>query len=179
MGSKAATLEDPRLTGQSQSGGTGDGRMVGGGGTGSGIPRNWEVHFLAGSTLEDYAKQLDFFGIEMGVLMPDNKVVYARNLSKSRPDTRTGPADAEKRYYLTWRAGNLQQADRELLARVGIISQHRIILKFLPPAVEARLAALEKMHAGREPAEILRTRFGISPEGSKYSFFVIQQSPRR
>jgi len=178
VGTKAAMLDDPRLTGHSRSGGRGDGRLAGGGGTGTGISRHWEVRFLKGNTLETYARQLDFFGIELGVLQPGNKVVYAYNLTKARPDSRTGPADAEKRYYLTWRSGELQQADRELLARAGIQAQDRIILKFLPPAIEGRLAQLEKARGGARADSIRRTRFGIRSDGAGFAFFIAEQTYR-
>ena len=36
------------------------------------------------NTLDAYARQLDFFKIELGVLLPDNKIVYAYNLAKSQ-----------------------------------------------------------------------------------------------
>jgi len=178
VGTKAAILDDPRFTGMSQSGGHGDGRLGGGPGTGTGISRQWEVRFAEGNTLDSYAKQLDYFGIELGVLMPGNKVIYAYHLSRSRPETRTGPADAERRYYLTWRGGDLQQADRDLLGRTGTPTKGRLILKFLPPEVEARLLALERARAGTEADNVRKTVFGVRAEGSGYVFFVLQQSYR-
>ncbi len=148
----------------------------GGGGMRGGTERRWELTFMQGNTLETYARQLDFFKIELGVLEPGNRVAYAYNLAKAKPDTRIGPADAEKRYYLTWRGGELVEADRQLLARAGIESQGRVILKFLPPEVEAQLAQLEKVHAGGEVDRLRRTRFGIGPHGSGYRFRVIDQA---
>jgi len=168
VATNAALLDNPSLS-NSENRGRGGG---GGGGTRAEPARRWEV-FFEGNSLEVYAKQLDSFGIELGVLMPGNEVRYASNLSKSKPDTRTGPADEEKRYYLTWRGGELQQADRELLSRAAIDSSGRIILKFLPPAVEATLQALEKRHQGSDPGRGQKTRFGIRPQGDGFAFFVI------
>ena len=177
---KTPQLDDPALkrTGGS---GLGDGRGVGTGhGDGhGGVVRRWEVHFLEGGTLEAYAKQLDFFGIELAVLRPDGKVVYISNLAKRKPDVRVASAEGEKRYYLTWRSGDLQQADRELLARAGVDAGNGIILKFLPPAVEAQLAALEKAYAGSKAAKLRKTRFGIQSAGQGYSFFVLEQTYNR
>lgn len=111
-----AMLETPVSGAKDEGGiGLGGGHGRGGGGTGhgrKGHPRRWELMFDRGLTLETYAKQLDFFGIEMGVLMPDKRIEYAARLTRSRPDRRTGPADAEKRYYLTWKRGELEKADR-------------------------------------------------------------------
>jgi len=177
---KAALLDDPALTDLTRSGSGsgrgGEGRGVDrGSGTGSGIARHWEVRFLKGNTLETYARQLDFFGIELGVLMPDNKVFYAYGFSRPQPATRVGKADRENRYYLTWRRGELQKADRELLTRAGVSSTGQIILKFLPPQLEARLAEMEKAHGGFEPRDIGGTRFGIRAEGDGYNFYVLTQ----
>jgi len=168
-----ALLDDPSLSDSENRGRGGGGRGLGTGDeTGSGVARRWEV-FFEGNSLAVYAEQLDSFGIELGVLMPGNQVAYAMNLSKLKPDTRTGPADDEKRYYLTWRDGELQEADRALLSQAGIESQGRILLKFLPPAVEATLQDLEKKHKGSEPDRTRKTRFGIRPQGDGFAFFVI------
>jgi hypothetical protein len=137
--------------------------------------RNWELHFLRGSTLENYARQLDHFGIELGVLLPGNKLVYAASVSKPKPQSRNGRADAEKRYYLTWRESEAQQADRELLARAGVPSEGLVILKFLPPALETQLAELEKQHAAGRPGAIQKTSFGVRVEGDGYALHVIEQ----
>jgi len=183
VGAKTASLVDPTLTEHMRSGrgggGSGDGRMAGtGSGSGEGQARRWEVRFPEGNTLEAYARQLDFFRIELGVLLPGNKVVYASKLAKAKPDVRTGPADQEKRYYLTWRRGGLQAADRELLARAGIDAENRIILKFLPPEVEAELARLEKVHAASDAERVRKTVFLVLPSGDGYTFKVTDQSFR-
>ena len=176
---KTTQLDDPVWGGRAGPGkGPGSGGGSGGGtGSGSGVARRWEVRFIKGNTLETYARQLDFFGIELGVLMPGNRVIYASNLMKRKPDTRTAAADQEKRYYLTWRSGELQEADRELLARAGIQSTGRIILKFLTPQVEAHLAGLEKARAGSHAENVRSTRFEVRDDrAGGYSFVVIDQS---
>jgi hypothetical protein len=149
------------------------------GGGGSGVARHWEVHFTKGSTLKVYARQLDYFGIELGVLLPNNRVAYVSKLSQAHPEVRYGPADTEKRYYLTWRSGELQKADRELLARAGVNASGRIILKFLRPEVEADLAAKEKARAGPNAKKIQKTVFGVRSSGSGYEFYIVKQVLRR
>ncbi len=164
-----------------QGGSRGRGQGLGGGvsgGGGSGQTRRWEIAFDKGNTLETYARQLDFFRIELGVLLPDNRVQYAWNLAKATPDTRIGPADQEKRYYLTWRRGELQQADVELLAKAGIAAEGKLVLKFLPVEVEATLVQLEKAYARGRQLEVRSTRFGVKTQGDGYGFFVIEQTYR-
>lgn len=174
---RAATLDDPALTDQPQagSGRGGFGRTPGSGGR-PGRAVNWEILFPEGATLETYARQLDFFGIELGVLLPGDQVAYAYNLSKQKPDSRTGPRASEKRFYLTWRRGDLEQADRELLTRAGIDSAGKTVLKFLPTKTEQALAALERAKAGAELKNVRKTRFGVRSDGNGYAFYVIDQS---
>jgi hypothetical protein len=161
-------------------GGFGDGRGMGHGPGKPGWPRHWEVMF-AKNTLEAYAKQLDFFKIELGVLRPDNKIVYIFNLAKAKPDSRVvdNPAMNEKRYYLTWRTGEMQQADRELLTRAGVDPEDRLILKFLPKEVELQLMGIERAFQNATPKEIRVTRFGVQSDGAGYKFFVIEQALKR
>ena len=137
--------------------------------------RCWEIRFLKGHTKEKYARQLDYFGIELAVVMPDDKLVYVREFSKAKPHIRSGPADAEKRWYLTWREGDLSRADADLLAAAGVSTNERIVLKILPPEVEARLAELERASAGDDIADVGKTRFGIREAADGYEFYVIEQ----
>ena len=137
--------------------------------------RNWELRFGKGLTKEKYARQLDFFGVELAVVMPDNKLVYVRNFSKPKPETHTGPADQEQRYYLTWRYGDLSRADVELLDRAGVSPGDRVVLKILPADVEAKLAKLEKVYAGDESGNVSKTQFGIRAAGDGYEFYVTDQ----
>ena len=160
---------------------SGDGTGRGGSGTGrgrKGMGRNWEVQFAKGNTLNVYARQLDFFKIELGVRRSGNKIEYASNLSSRRPRARVGPTDQEKRYYLTWRRGNLQQADRDLLNKAGIDPGRSPIFKFLPPEVEAMLLGLERDKAGSRAKKIRMTRFGLLPDGDGYKFYVMRQTYR-
>ncbi len=171
-------------SGGGRNGGTGPGDGPGEGDRPIGCPappaRHWEVLFSQ-NTLDGYAKQLDFFKIELGVLLPNSKIIYAYNFTKSKPDTRTvaNSAASEKRYYLTWRSGEMQQADRDLLARAGIDAGDSLVAKFLPPEVEERLAELEKSYAGVDAKRIKKTRFGVRADGAGFTFFVLEQPLKR
>ncbi len=176
-------LDDPMIAHKKTSGegfGHGEGRGRGDGkgdGTG-GSSLGWEVRFDKGNTLDVYARQLDFFHIELATLLPDGSLAYARNFSKPRPEVRIvkNPSESEKRVYLSWRKGELQDADRALLAKAGINAKG-FIIKFLPKALKDRLEALEMASAGgRKRQQIRRTLFGVRSDGDGYAFFVIDQN---
>lgn len=174
VGTQLATLDDPTFTSRSRpgSGVEGSGR---GGQPGPISGRQWEVRFPEGNTTDSYARQLDFFGIELAVVMPDGTLEYAAQLSRAKPARRVGAAEQEMRFYLTWRRGELQEADRELLSKAGINSEGKLILKFLPPATEAMLAQLERDYAGLRADKVRGTRFAVRPRGNGFTFEVISQ----
>lgn len=168
MATRAAMLER---------GVSGEGTGQGGGGTGrgrKGKPRRWELRFQEGNSLETYARQLDYFGIELGVLIPGNKVRYISNLSHARPQTREGPRDQEKRYRFTWKQGSLEEADRLLLSRANIEPGAGVIYKFLQPDLYQKLRVLEAEEAAGK--NIRSTVFGIRSGGGDYEFYVMRQS---
>jgi len=163
--------------------GLGDSRPPGalGEGRGDGIPRHerWELHFPAGNTLATYGRQLDFFKIELAVLGPGDQVQYVSGFSKSQPQVRRGTSSAERRLYMTWRRGSLEQADRDLVRRAGVDSTGKMVLQFLDPEIENQLAVLELEYAKRPVNRIRRTRFGVVDDGSGGYRFVVQQQQYR
>ena len=68
-------------------------------GAGFSIEPNREIRFKPQS-LEEYARWLDYFEIELGVLGRDNQVHYASKLSQARPEVRTGSPLEEERFRL-------------------------------------------------------------------------------
>lgn len=137
--------------------------------------RNWEIRFPKGQTVETYAKQLDFFGIELAVVLPEGQLIYISRLSSDKPTTRTGRAADEKRFYLTWRGGELSLADLELLHRAGVEARNRVLLKLLPDDLERKLAELERTAAGARADRVRKTRFDIKPTENGYEFVVVEQ----
>lgn len=153
----------------------GDGRTKG---HGVGLPgrvRRWEFNFDRSVTIDEYAKMLDSLEIELGVLRPGGKVLYASRLSESIPAVREGVSAEENRYYTTWLKGDRENADRELLDKAGVEHHGRLILKFLPRQLEAELELMEKTKAGKREPEIRSSFFRVIREDGKYKFFLYNQ----
>jgi len=162
-------------------GGRGDSRPPGPEGEGENIiPRweRWEVRWVS-TGISAYARQLDYFKIELGAAGGSPLMDYAKDLSKSTPTKYQGPSKAEKRLYMTWKGGTLQQFDRTLLARAGISTNRRIMFQFYPEIVEDQLAVIEKANADRlghnSVKEYLKTIFGVRAKGREYEFVVAEQ----
>ncbi len=77
--SETAPMDDSLLAG----GKSGDGRTRGKGLGLAGPVRRWEFNFDRAVGVAEYAKMLDFFGIELGVLQPGGKVIYVAQLGET------------------------------------------------------------------------------------------------
>jgi hypothetical protein len=145
----------------------------------------WELRFSAKNQAQ-YAQQLDYFHIELGVLGGGMQGVdYAKGLA-AKPTIRKGESEGEKRLYFMWidRASPLYQFDRQLLQKAGInVGQGRELLKFIEPELEAWLAEVELNYAkqnGRAGiSEIQKTVFQSRPAGNGYTWIVVDQRYRK
>jgi hypothetical protein len=141
----------------------------------------WEIRFST-SGIETYARQLDFFKIELGAAGGGSaNVDYAFNLVKSKPDRRLGEPEDEDRLYMSWRkdGGPIAAFDRQLMSRAGIDTQRRLVLQFYPKEIEELLWSLEAQEARKaghtDPKEFLKTIFGVRSAGNGYEFYVVDQ----
>lgn len=159
---------------------TGTGRRPLGAGPGErGLPREqrWFISFAQGGTLAQYAAQLDFFGIELGALLPDGRLIYLSKLTQAVPKStiKTSGKD-EKRLYMTWNGGSLKQGDVQLFRKANIDVTGGILFHFYPKKTEQMLARLELEAAGRPVAEIRRTYFVVRQKSPGYEFVVTRQT---
>jgi hypothetical protein len=162
--------------------GRGDSRPPGPEGEGQNvIPpwERWEIRYSS-NDIGEYARQLDHFGIELGVIGGSKQVDYAYNLARNPPATRQGSTRDEKRIYMMWRTGQLRDFDMQLLNRAGIsMSANRVPMQFIPEEINQQLHALEFDTAeGHPPEEWLRTVFGVRASGSGYEYYIIERSYR-
>jgi hypothetical protein len=161
--------------------GTGSGRGPGSGeGTGGGIGRREperEIRFEPENLLE-YARYLDYFKIELGVLGQDNKIYYAYNLSQRVPSVREGSPADEQRLYMNSARGRFAALDRRLAQRASIMDRGQIILQFYPEETQTILYGLEReraQSADRQPEEILRTVYRVTHTGNRFEFAIDEQ----
>ena len=162
-------------------GGMGDSRGPGPEGEGRSdiIPpwERWEIRYTT-SGLDPYARQLDFFKIELAAAGGTPLVDYAFNLAKAKPDRRTGKPDDEKRMYMSWQntGGPLAAFDRQLLGKASIATQRRMVLQFYPKETEMKLLRLEAENAkGRDARRVPENDLRRPAGRGGYEFFVIDQ----
>jgi len=156
----------------------GTGRRGLGSGPGrSGFPREqrWFVTFADQSSLTEYARQLDFFGIELAALYPEGKIVFLSNLSKTVSKRTAESGKGETRLYMTWQGGSRRLADMELLKKNGVDTTNTVVMQFYSKETETMMAQLELDYGKRKVDEIRRTYYAIEPDGAGYRFRVTRQ----
>lgn len=155
-------------------GGTG---KRGSGDGGSTAPRSlrWSINYTATQTLDSYARLLDYFGIELGVMRGGERMTYVSGFSKGTPIvTKGGPT--EDRLYFVWKDAGRRQADQKLLDKAKVSTANAVVVQFFPTKLEDQLASLEKSYKGRDAKDIRQTRFGVRRAGDTFEFYVIDQS---
>ena len=148
-------------------------------GPGVGFPREvrWLVKFVERGTTEDYAVQLDFFGIELGALMPDGKLQLLSKLTAARPMVRTlNNGQEEMRLYFTWTGGERKRLDLQLFQKAGIKADDALIMHFYPLETENQLAIIEQDYRQKKAAEIRKTYFAVRAAKQGYEFTVTSQT---
>ncbi len=159
---------------------TGTGRRGLGVGPGTGgMPREqrWFVKFGDRTAVNEYARQLEFFGIEVGALLPDGRLAYLSKPTANVPDVRYSKSGSgENRLYMTWQGGERRVADVQLFAKANVpIQADTLIFHFYPKNTENMLAQLELSYRGRTVNQIRRTYFAVEPDGLGYKFSVYRQ----
>lgn len=147
----------------------------------SNIPpeQRWLIRFADKLSLEEYARQLDFFHIELGVVLPDGRLAYLEQLATDAPRVRYAvPGAKDNRLYMSWQNGDRQAADRLLFAKAGVsVSGDSRSFHFYSAEIEKRLLQLEHDYKNRTVQQIRRTYFTIEKRGRGYEFVVIRQIP--
>ncbi len=142
--------------------------------------RVWEVSFPTEISMDEYARQLDFFKIEIAAISKNGKVEYIREVSKRKPEKRVGRLEQDYRFKIPWKSGTLHAVDRKLLRKAGISSTRKELLHFFPIETQALMKQVERGYAKRDPRAIKRTRFEIrAGKSGGYEFVVVEQDPPR
>ncbi|NOY42424.1 MAG: hypothetical protein GXP26_11385 [Planctomycetes bacterium] len=177
-----AVLSDEAFEGAEEVGkgqGKGDARMAGPGGDGvvERVPRweRWKFRFEPKSA-EEFARWLDYYKIEIGVLGRDNLVHYALDVSSKVPKTRTALPLEEKRGRTSAVDGPMPRLTMELARKANIAQQGPIVLMFYPFEVESILWDLEKKYAKDHSVNSIRETVFTVVRGRKgFSFEVLEQ----
>lgn len=156
----------------------GTGRPLGTGGGRYGGTRTedrWIIRFADTASIDEYARQLDFFNIELGALLPP-RLIFLSEMSRTPQLREVNTGSGEGRLYMQWQGGGTRrEADVKLFERAGIDASRGTIFHFYSPETEQMLMRIEQEYAGRQPQEIRRTYFVVERGGNGYIFRVTRQ----
>lgn len=151
------------------------------------VPRweRWQLLFNTTSQ-ENYADQLDGFGIELGVFGGGvGGIDYVGSLSGNLAVRNTTKPEQERRLYFSWREANkLIRYEQNLLRAAGVSLAERNVVKFIPADLENKLATLELTYAAensvQDVKQIAKTVFeSRARDDDGYEFVVIKQRYRK
>lgn len=128
-----------------------------------GFPREmrWFVKFVERGTLDEYAQQLEFFGVELGALMPDGKLVLVSKLTAGKPTAHRDQRTGRKAAVLHLEGGTRKGLDLQLFQKAGVDASNALIMHFYPPETENQLAVLELEYKKKKANEIKKTYFAV------------------
>lgn len=160
--------------------GTG-GPALGDGQGDGGVPSHlrWSILYTQGQTPEEYARQLDFLRVELGVIS-ESKLLLASHFTQATPARRTLTTGiGEDRLYFIWRGQGRKATDVALLKKAGIEVGDADVIQFYPKDIEGTLKRLEVEFKGLSATEIRTTVFRVVPDGDNYAIKVESQIPLR
>ena len=144
----------------------------------AGMPteQRWFISFSDQGSLDEYARQLDFFGIRLGALSIDSgELAILSNLAAAKPSVERKQSGKDAGLYFLWQGGGRKEADKNLFKKAGITLSDEPVLHFYPPETEQKLLRLERDYAGRDGADIRRTYFDVRKAGGGYAFEITKQ----
>ncbi len=138
------------------------------------VLHNIELLIDDGIPGKEYAKQLDYFEIELGAEDAHGEVEYASHLMSPRPERRTGNRQDDPRITISWKRGGLLNLDRKMLTKAGINTKGKKLSLFFSRELEDQLFKLEEAYAGENVSNITRTLFKIrlKDPGPGYEFYI-------
>ncbi len=159
--------------------GGGFGSREGGPGTGNfkGVPehKRWKIEYDT-PNINEYAQQLSFFDIEIGVVSnTSNDVVRIRNVGNAAEVIPTSRQAENKTLFFVHEKQRLRRWDESLARRNGVDFQEKFTVQFYPESTRQLLRQAEGQYLqeqGRELAEVRRTRFKVVSDGNGFLFQV-------
>src|SRR5262249_44794226 len=65
----------------------------------------WEIVFADEITVEEYARQMDYFKIEIGAVSKNGKIEIIAKVSQRKPEKRLANTETEYRLHIGWKMG--------------------------------------------------------------------------
>ena len=144
-------------------------------------PERWVFVIDGIRSLEEYARLLQQFGIEVGAFDTTNRFAYLEHVTRARPDFRHATDARDERFFTSWKTGSLVDFDAQLFRNAGLESRDNQFVHFFPEQLERALRTQElraTYAAGKRSRDIRRTWFAVERSGQRFRFRVVRQQWR-
>ncbi len=135
----------------------------------------WTVEYSQ-DNIENYAQQLDYFGIQIGLVSQSMPRVDLLSGVSTNPTLKSTTRVRENRVFFTHRRATLMNWDRRLLRRAGVKDfEHRFVVQFIPNDLTKKLIALEINFAKQNSIalkKVQQTVFRVRQANGGYEFVV-------
>lgn len=132
----------------------------------------WKISFEVDG-LKQYKRQLDFFGIEIGVIDSQKDDIWRiGKLSLGSVVTRSSRDKEQLSTWFTHSKPALRRWDQQIAKVSGVATLDRLFVQFYPADLVARIVTLEAealQKQGRELSEVDTTNIRISQSGDEFS----------
>ena len=159
--------------------GRGYGSREGGPGTGGdGIPeyKRWIINYEA-DDIGVYAKQLSFFGIDIGVIhQTKNDIWRVQDVGSGGSKLKTSRERENKTLRFTHEKMKMKRWDQELCKRAGVDLSNTVQAQFYPEQTRAIIRGVEAAAlegTGRTLNQVKNTILKVVPGGNGYQFVVV------
>ena len=157
--------------------GSGFGARDGGPGTGNfkGVPeyKRWKIEYRA-SNIDEYARQLSFFNIDIGVISNANNKVFRLQKPGVQDQVLDSTRENEnKALFFIHEKQRLRRWDESLVKKQNISLNDAFTVQFYPQPIRQALRQLEAQYLqkdGKELADVRRTRYKVIVEDEGFSF---------
>lgn len=157
-------------------------REGGPGGTGKGIPdyKRWNINYES-ENIEEYARQLDYFKIEIGVVATqkgNNDIWRVSNVSSGPRVQKTSRANENKTLRFAHVKQRMKKWDQILCKRAGAPLDNTALVQFYPEDTRQYIRQQEANFlaaAGRELKDVKKTMIKVEKgEAGKYVYTITE-----
>lgn len=157
--------------------GKGFGAREGGPGTGNfkGVPeyKRWKIEYRS-ANIDEYARQLSFFNIDLGVISNTNNRVYRlKKPGELDQVVESSRENENKELFFVHEKQRLRRWDESLVKKQSINLRDAFTVQFYPPAVRQILRQLEAeklAEDGKQLTDVRRTRYKIAVLDNGFEF---------
>ena len=157
-------------------------REGGPGGNGKGIPdyKRWNINYES-ENISEYARQLDFFGIAIGVVATqkgNNDIWRVSNVSSGGQVVKTSRAQENKTLRFAHIKQRMKKWDQTLCKRSGVRLDNTALVQFYPEKTRQYIRQQEANYlaaAGRELKDVKKTMIKVEKgDSGKYVYTIVK-----